>query len=82
MREQGTVMQIKKSHPLYLLLLPLLMITTVQADCTYKLFNLSSSRGTSIYEFIDQISDECGYTIIVTDKKWFWDLEGRFQAGS
>ena len=70
MRERGNLaMQIKKSHPLYLLLLPLLFLSSVQADCTYKLFNLSSSRGTSIYEFVDQISDECGYTIIVTDKQ-------------
>ncbi len=43
--------------------------TSLMADCTYQLFNLSSAKGTRISEFIDQISDECGYTVLVADKE-------------
>ncbi len=45
------------------------LATTAIADCTYQLFNLSSSKGTRISEFIDQISEECGYTVLVQDKE-------------
>jgi len=48
------------------------MITTMLsvntlADCTYELFTISSSKDTKIVDFIDQLSDECGFSIIVTD---------------
>lgn len=39
------------------------------ADCTYELFNISSIKGTSVGEFIDQISDECGMSVIVADSE-------------
>lgn len=41
----------------------------LQADCTYELFNISSVKGTSIGEFVDQLSDECGISVIVTDEE-------------
>lgn len=41
----------------------------LQADCTYELFNISSVKGTSIGEFVDQLSDECGMSVIVTDEQ-------------
>jgi general secretion pathway protein D len=44
-----------------------LLATSVHADCTYELFNISSVKGTSVGEFIDQISDECGMSVIVAD---------------
>jgi len=44
-----------------------LLAPTLQADCTYELFNISSVKGTSIGEFVDQISDECGMSLIVAD---------------
>lgn len=39
----------------------------LQADCTYELFNISSVKGTSVGEFVDQLSDECGISVIVMD---------------
>ena len=41
----------------------------LSADCTYELFNISSVKGTSVGEFIDQISDECGMSVIVADSE-------------
>ncbi len=44
-----------------------LLTTSAYADCTYELFNISSVKGTTVGEFIDQISDECGMSVIVAD---------------
>ncbi len=41
----------------------------VHADCTYELFNIASVKGTSVGEFVDQISDECGMSVIVADSE-------------
>ena len=41
--------------------------TSLLADCTYELFNISSTKGTKIADFIDQLSDECEFSVIVTD---------------
>lgn len=46
-----------------------LLASSLQADCTYELFNISSVKGTNVGEFIDQISDECGMSVIVTDQQ-------------
>jgi len=46
-----------------------LLTTPVSADCTYELFNIASVKGTSVGEFIDQISDECGMSVIVADSE-------------
>ncbi len=46
-----------------------LLTTSVYADCTYELFNIASVKGTSVGDFIDQISDECGMSVIVTDSE-------------
>ncbi len=46
-----------------------LLTPTLQADCTYELFNISSVKGTTIGEFVDQLSDECGMSLIVTDEQ-------------
>lgn len=62
-------MLFKSYQTLSALFLTFLMSSSLYADCTYQLFNLSSGKGTRISEFIDQISDECGYTVIITDKK-------------
>lgn len=43
------------------------LATPVSADCTYELFNIASVKGTSVGDFIDQISDECGMSVIVAD---------------
>lgn len=41
--------------------------TSVSADCTYELFNITSTKGTKIADFIDQLSDECEFSVVVTD---------------
>lgn len=46
-----------------------LLSSTVHADCTYELFNISSVKGTTVGEFVDQLSDECGMSLIVTDEQ-------------
>jgi general secretion pathway protein D len=46
-----------------------LLIPPLHADCTYELFNISSVKGTSVGEFVDQLSDECGMSVIVTDEQ-------------
>jgi general secretion pathway protein D len=46
-----------------------LLTSSLQADCTYELFNISSVKGTSVGEFVDQISDECGMSVIVSDEQ-------------
>ena len=45
----------------------MLMTSSLNADCTYQLFSISSVKGTQISEFVDQLSDECSFTVIVTD---------------
>ena len=37
------------------------------ADCSYELFSVSSAKGTKIIDFIDQLSDQCEFSLIVTD---------------
>lgn len=44
-----------------------LLSPALHADCTYELFNISSVKGTTVGEFVDQLSEECGMSVIVTD---------------
>lgn len=46
-----------------------LLTPTLHADCKYELFNISSVKGTTVGEFVDQLSDECGMSLIVTDEQ-------------
>ena len=49
-------------------LLTFLLSSSVYAgDCTYELFSISSTKETKIIDFIEQLSDECDFSIIVTD---------------
>ena len=41
--------------------------SSVYADCTYELFTISSTKNTKIMDFVNQLSDECGFSIIITD---------------
>ena len=52
---------------IYSTLLTVLLSTSSFADCSYELFSISSAKDTKIIEFVDQLSDECGFSIIVTD---------------
>lgn len=51
----------------YSLLLTFIFPSTALADCSYELFNISSTKNTKIVDFIEQLSDECGFSIIVSD---------------
>ena len=48
-------------------LFTLLLTTSCFADCSYELFSISSVQNTKIIDFINQLSDECEFSIIVTD---------------
>jgi len=48
-------------------LLALLLSTNTLADCSYELFSISSAKGTKIIDFVEQLSDECEFSVIVTD---------------
>ena len=50
-----------------ILLLTTILLTTTYADCKYELFSISSTKNTKIIDFVDQLSDECEYSIIITD---------------
>jgi len=52
---------------LYTAILTVILSTSSFADCSYELFNISSAKNTKIVDFIDQLSDECGFSVIVTD---------------
>jgi general secretion pathway protein D len=36
-------------------------------DCSYELFSISSTKDTKIIEFIEQLSDHCEFSIVITD---------------
>ena len=48
-------------------LFTLLFSSHLYADCSFELFSISSTKDTKIIDFIEQLSDECEFTIIVTD---------------
>lgn len=58
-----------KSFKKYIFGIGLTMALSLQAnaDCSYELFSVSSAKGTKIIDFIDQLSDQCEFTLVVTD---------------
>lgn len=52
---------------IYSALLTLILSVDGKADCSYELFSISSTNNTKIIEFIEQLSDECEFSIIITD---------------
>ena len=56
---------IKKSF--YTTVLLVLLGISSYADCSYELFSINSTKNTKIIDFIDQLSDRCSFSIIVTD---------------
>ena len=48
-------------------LLTVAFSTNSFADCSYELFSISSAKNTKIIDFVEQLSDECGFSIVVTD---------------
>ena len=51
----------------YTTAIALLLSINSYADCSYELFSISSTKNTKIIDFIEQLSDECSFSIIVTD---------------
>lgn len=48
----------------------MLLATSVQAaDCTYELFSINGAKGMTIADYVDQLSDECGLTLVISDKE-------------
>lgn len=48
-------------------LLTLLLSSSSYADCSYELFSISSTKDTKIVDFVEQLSDECEFSVIVSD---------------
>lgn len=59
-------MQLTKKM-VYKILFILLLFSSLDADCSYELFSISSTKDTKILDFIEQLSDECEFSVIVTD---------------
>ena len=45
------------------------LATAMQADCTYELFSISSAKGTTIGEYVDQLTTACEYSLVVADSE-------------
>lgn len=56
---------IKKT--IFSMLLGFLLSNNAVADCSYELFSISSTKNTKIIDFIEELSDTCEFSIIVTD---------------
>lgn len=52
---------------IYSTILALLLSANATADCSYELFSISSTKNTKIMDFVEQLSDECEFSIVVTD---------------
>jgi len=39
------------------------------ADCTYELFSISGKKGMTITDYVDQLSNECELTLIISDNE-------------
>ncbi len=59
-------MRLLKKFALSALMSSILSIQA-NADCSYELFSVSSAKDTKIIEFIDQLSDQCEFSVIVSD---------------
>jgi len=55
-------------HLFFSLLTSMFLSSELGADCKYELFSISSTKETKIIDYIDQLSDECKFSIILTDK--------------
>jgi len=56
---------IKKS--IYLTILIAFLSSNSFAGCKYELFTISSTKNSRIIDFINQLSDQCEFSIIITD---------------
>lgn len=47
--------------------LTLVLSFQANANCSYELFSVTSAKGTKIIDFVEQLSDQCEFSLIVTD---------------
>lgn len=47
--------------------LTLFLSSNIFADCSTELFSISSTKDTKIIDFIEQLSDNCEFSVIITD---------------
>ena len=59
-------MHIIKSS-IYGTFLTLFLSSNIFADCSTELFSISSTKDTKIIDFIEQLSDNCEFSVIITD---------------
>ena len=52
---------------IYGALLSIALSFQANADCSYELFSISSIKDTKIIDFVDQLSDQCEFSVIITD---------------
>ncbi|MCX6075941.1 MAG: pilus (MSHA type) biogenesis protein MshL [Campylobacterales bacterium] len=52
---------------IYGTILTLLTTGNLFADCSSELFSISSTKDTKIIDFIEQLSDSCEFSIVITD---------------
>ncbi len=43
------------------------IFTQLHADCSYELFTISSTKETKIIDLVEQLSDKCEFSIVITD---------------
>jgi general secretion pathway protein D len=48
-------------------LLSIVLSLQAHANCSYELFSVSSAKDTKIIDFIEQLSDQCEFSMIITD---------------
>ncbi len=60
----------------------LLSSSLYAADCTYELFNINGIKGTSIAEYVDQLSSECELTVMISDPEAEKKMNKRLQRTS
>ncbi len=51
----------------YSMFFTLLLSSNLFSDCSSELFSISSTKDTRIIDFIEQLSDECQFSIVITD---------------
>ncbi|MHC3993883.1 pilus (MSHA type) biogenesis protein MshL [Thiomicrolovo sp. ZZH C-3] len=57
-----------------------LLAASVQAaDCTYELFSISGAKGMTISKYVDQLSNECELTLIISDNEAEKKMSKRLQ---
>jgi len=54
---------------IYGILLTALLSSSLMADCSYQLFSINSTKNTKIMDFVNYLSDECEFSVLVNDKE-------------